>query len=48
MQAVAENKKSAEATLAQFKEARIKIVGSAFDGGFTEYVASREAERFFP
>ncbi len=47
VQAVAGNKESAEETLNQFRKAGIKIVGTAVDGGFTEYVASREAERFF-
>jgi hypothetical protein len=34
-------------TLTRLESHGIKIVGKPFDGGFTEYVRSREAERFF-
>jgi SIR2-like domain len=34
-------------TLTRIESHGIKIIGKPFDGGFTEYVRSREAERFF-
>jgi hypothetical protein len=47
VQAVAAGKEAAEEALAQIRGAGIKFVGSAQDGGFSEYVIRREAERFF-
>lgn len=47
VQAVAGNKAEAERSLAQLVDAEIVHDGEAMDYGFTEYVISREAERFF-
>jgi hypothetical protein len=44
--AISGDRNTAEDTLAQFTGADIDIDGTALDGGFTDYVRSREAEIF--
>jgi hypothetical protein len=47
VEAVCGSQEYSQATLTALAEHGIKFNGRAFDGGFTEYVRSREAERFF-
>jgi hypothetical protein len=47
VQAVAGQRLHAEQTLANTVGAGISFNGTALDHGFTEYIESREAERFF-
>jgi len=47
VQAVAANKEQAELTLSELAKAGIQYEPQAMDGGFTEYVLNRGAERFF-
>jgi hypothetical protein len=47
MQIVAGKKYLAEEIVGCITAAGIAVIGDAVDGGFTEYVVSREAERFF-
>ena len=47
IQVVAGGRSAAEEALHQIGSSGISLAGSALDGGFTEYVVSREAERFF-
>ena len=47
VQAVLGKQKHAEEVLGRIKDAGIRVIGKATTGGFTEYIVSREAERFF-
>jgi hypothetical protein len=47
VQVVAGQKNCAEEVLSHIASAGINVVGEALDGGFTEYVIRREAEKFF-
>jgi hypothetical protein len=47
IQVVAGTKQAADSTIAQLGAAGIDMVPEALDGGFSEYVGSRDAERFF-
>jgi SIR2-like domain len=47
VEAVGGNKDWSAQTLTKLQTEGLKIVGTAFNGGFTEYVKSREAESFF-
>jgi hypothetical protein len=47
VEAVCGSKELSSETLTSLENQGIEIIGKPFDGGFTEYVRSREAERFF-
>jgi hypothetical protein len=47
IEAVCGRKDWSAETLTRIESQGIKIIGKPFDGGFTDYVISREAERFF-
>jgi hypothetical protein len=47
VQAVCGRKEWSAETLTRIENYGIRITGEPFDRGFTEYVKSREAERFF-
>jgi hypothetical protein len=47
VQAVAGQKPDAEQIVTRMQDAGISLDGEAVDGGFTEYIISRQAERFF-